>query len=82
MLLVNMPTKIKERSPLKLLFVRDATAFDPAAMVNNTGEAIIKAKRCIQAIYQHGVILEKESDSAKAEYDDDDEYDDGPINGL
>ena len=36
-------------------------------MVNNTADAIIKAKRCIQAIYQHGVILEKESDNAKDE---------------
>ena len=69
MLLVNMLKKIKERSPLNHLFVRDATAFDPAEMVNNTADAIIKAKRCIQAIYQHGVILEKESDNAKDEYE-------------
>ena len=69
MLLVNMLKKIKERSPLTHLFVRDATAFDPAEMVNNTADAIIKAKRCIQAIYQHGVILEKESDNAKDQYE-------------
>ena len=38
-------------------------------MVNNTDDAIIKAKRCIQDIYQHGVILEKESDNLKDEYE-------------
>ena len=68
-LLVNTLKKIKERSKLKHLFVRDATAFDPAEMVNNTADAIIKANRCIQAIYQHGVILEKESDNAKDQYE-------------
>ena len=57
MLLVNMLQKIKER--FKHLFVRDATAFDPAEMVNNTDDAIIKAKRCIQAIYQQCDIRER-----------------------